>query len=64
MGEPCEGKYIEVARKAHPMFEIFFDWMVSVQAETKSLPRQREQGTDIPGTLLRISTQVRSLRNV
>jgi hypothetical protein len=46
MGEPCEGKDIEAARKAHPMFEIFFDWMVSYRPGRNKIPSEAERARD------------------
>jgi len=46
MGEPCVGKQIEVARKAHPMFELFFDWMVSYRPGRNKIPSEAERAKD------------------
>jgi hypothetical protein len=46
MGEPCEGKYIEAARKAHPMFEFFFDWMVCYRPGRNKIPSEAERARD------------------
>jgi len=46
MGEPCEGKDIEDARKLHPMFETFFDWMVSYRPGRNKIPSEAERTKD------------------
>ena len=58
MGDRLHGKDANKARQAHPMFEIFFDWMVAYRPTRNRIPTElKGRQTDTSGTAPRIFTQ-------
>jgi len=46
MGDRLFGQETDEARKAHPMFEVFFDWMVAYRPGRNKIPSETERASD------------------